>query len=84
MHPATKIICKGLPSTKGAKKLDGRIPRIILNNSAKSKDVSPSEEILKNGSIATAPMMLTTKDIDKKRFIIRLPILPKVAVSPIL
>ena len=81
---ATKIICKGLPSTKGAKKLEGIIPKIILKRLSTSKEAVPSKLKGKNGNITATPKITTTKVIIRMRLIIRLPIVPNVAISPML
>ena len=80
----TKIICRGLPVTKGSTKFLGTIFKTILYRSNSLKLVAPSMAISKNGSMGKQPMMVTMKDIITKRAIILLPTILKVVVSPIL
>ena len=80
---AIKIICKEFPSIKGEKRLSGIMSSIISYRSENSNAAPPDADVLKNRAnrtVITAPTITETR---RNRPIIFLPILPKVAISPI-
>ena len=78
-----KMICKELPSIKGANRLLGMISSIISYRSENSKAAPPIADVWNiraKRAVIAAPTMIETR---RNRPIIFFPILPKVAISPI-